>query len=105
MNPLAQAALGSILRWVLTLAAGYLVKAGIWTGSEAETYVTAAALAGLGLGWSLWKNYHGRLKFLTALMMPEGSTENDVKAHLDSGAPTPPVSTPKNEAPSLPPAA
>ena len=29
----------------------------------------------------------------------------DVKAHLDSGAPTPPVSTPKDQTPTLPPAA
>ena len=53
MNPLLQAALGAILRWGLAFLAGYLVKIGIWTGTEADTYVTAGALAVLALAWSL----------------------------------------------------
>jgi hypothetical protein len=34
MNPVVQAALTSILRWLLALGAGYLVKAGIWANSD-----------------------------------------------------------------------
>lgn len=105
MNPILQAALGSILRWALAAGAGYLVKAGIWTGSEAETYITAGSLAALGLGWSLWKNYHGRLRLLTALEWAK-ATESDVKAHIATGRPAPPASTPTDVVPeTLPPAA
>lgn len=105
MNPILSAALGSILRWALAAGAGYLVKAGIWTGSDAETYVAAGALGLLGLGWSLWNKYHGRVKFLTALTMPAGTTENDVKLHIALGAPTPSVTTAADVAPVAPQAA
>ena len=85
MNPLFQAAIGAILRWFFALGAGYLVEHGIWSQSEASTYVTAAALAAVSLGWSLWAKYHSRIKFLTALEAPAGSSEADVKATIDSG--------------------
>lgn len=79
MNPVLAAALGSILRWALAFLAGYLVKAGIWTGSEAEAYVAAAVLGLLGLGWSVWQKYKSRIAFLAALNAPAGTPE----ANLD----------------------
>lgn len=101
MNPIVQAALGSILRWVLAIWAGYLVKAGIWTGSEADTYIATAVLALLALGWSVWNKYKSRVTLLTALMLPQGSTENDAKARVALGA-TPSILTPPNTAPGVP---
>lgn len=94
MNPILQAALGSILRFFLAMGAGYLVKAGVWTGSDAETYVTAAALGLLTLGWSLWNKYKERQKLLTAIALPNLATEEEVVAHIADGKPTPPVTTP-----------
>ena len=99
MNPILQSALGSVLRWLLALGAGYLVKAGIWTNSNAETYVAAGAMALLAIGWSLWQKYHSRIKFLTALTMPVGATENDVTAQVKSGDALPAVNTPANSVP------
>ncbi len=61
MNPLLSAAIGSMIRWALALGAGYLVKAGIWTGSDAQTYVAASSMALLSLLWSLyqkWQQHH-----------------------------------------------
>lgn len=98
MNPLIQSALGSILRYLLMIAATYLVKHGIWTASAAEGYVEAAAVALLALGWSWWKIHRNQIKLLTALSLPQGSTENDVKAAVASGA-APSVLTPTNVAP------
>ncbi len=102
MNPILQSALLSLVRWALAIAAGFLVKAGIWDASDAETYVAAGALALLALGWSLWLKYRDRVKLLTALTMTPGATENDVIAHIASGAPTPTVSTPPNTIPGVP---
>ena len=102
MNPILQSAIGSILRWALALLAGYIVKKGIWTEGDATTYVSAGTLALLALGWSLWQKYTARSKTLTALMMPAGSTEDELKAHIASGAPTPSVLTPSNTAPGVP---
>lgn len=57
MNPLITAALGSIIRWGLALGAGYLVRAGVWAEADAKTYVFAASMAVLSLGWSLWQKW------------------------------------------------
>lgn len=102
MNPIAQEAVGSILRWALALGAGYLVKAGIWTGSNAETYVMAASLAILSLAWSQRKNWTNRVKLLVALMMPKGSTEQQVVDHISDGLPVPTVTTPPTTIPGVP---
>ncbi len=92
MNPLALAALGSILRWGLGLVAGFFVSKGVWSDADAATYVTAIVTGILTLGWSLWNKYKDRIHVLTALTLPEGSTENELKAQVKAGA-TPPVST------------
>ncbi len=70
MNPILQAAIGSIIRWCLALLAGYLVKAGIWTGSDAQTYVAAGSLAILALGWSIWQKFRSQVKGLVASKLP-----------------------------------
>lgn len=75
MNPLLSAALGSIIRWALSLVVPYLVTAGIWTPDEATAYVAGLSLALVGLGWSLWQKYKSRLKFLDALDAPAGTPE------------------------------
>jgi hypothetical protein len=80
MSPVLVSALGSIIRWALGLAAGYLVKAGVWAAPDAETYVAAATLAVLALGWSLWEKSKARQKIAVALSLPAGSTPEDVKA-------------------------
>lgn len=74
MNPLVQRALGSILRAILLGWAGHLVKPGIWTAADAETYAEAGALAILALGWSLWQKYQQHLTVLAALDAPAGTS-------------------------------
>jgi hypothetical protein len=69
------AALGSILRWALSLVVPYLVSAGIWTADEATAYVTGASLAILALAWSLWQKHKSRLRFLEALDAMPGTPE------------------------------
>ncbi len=85
MNPILLSALGSILRWLFAIGAGYLVQRGIWTDADATAYVSAAALGLLSLAWSLYNKYRGRVKFLTALDMPVGATEAEVKTKVDAG--------------------
>ena len=79
MSPMLSAALGSIIRWALSLLVPYLVSAGIWTADEATTYVTGLSLAILALGWSLWQKYRSRLRFLDALDAPPGTPERWIK--------------------------
>lgn len=75
MPPMLTAALGSIIRWGLSLLVPYLVSAGIWTADEATAYVTGLSLALLSLLWSLWQKYRSRLKFLEALDAPAETPE------------------------------
>ena len=99
MNPIMQSAIGAILRFVLAIAAGYVVKAGIWTASEATGYVGAAALGLLALGWSLWEKYRSRRKLVTALSMPFVATEDQVIEKIAAGVPVPSVTTRPDEVP------
>ncbi len=57
MKPMFTAVVGSILRHLLTLAAGYFVSQGIWTEAEAASYVAGIVLALVGLLWSLYEKY------------------------------------------------
>ena len=78
MNPIYQEMLGSLLRHVLTWAAGYLVARDIWTEAAAERYVGALALAILGTGWGVWQKAHARRKLRAALEAPAGTAEADL---------------------------
>ena len=94
MNPMAVEALASIVRWVLTFGAGWLVQHGIWTQANAMTYVSAAAIALITLGWSLWQKYKSRLTLLMALSSSRATSEADVRGRLASRVGVPSVTTP-----------
>lgn len=100
MNPLAVEALGAIVRWVLTIGAGYFVQHGIWTADAASTYVAAGALGLVTLGWSLYRKYSSRMKLLTAIAN-SGSTEHEVEAQVASSVPNPSVTTAKTDTPTF----
>lgn len=85
MPPLLSAALGAILRHVLTLAAGLLVARGIWTDGEATEYVLGATLAILAFGWSYWQKQHTEVRIDTALDMPSGSSRELLNLRVKAG--------------------
>lgn len=103
MNPLLVEALGSVLRAALNIGAGWLVAHGIWASSDAEKYVGAAAIALITLGWSIWQKYGMRTKLVTAMAMPSGVSENQVKAVVDDpNIATPPVTIQKHDVAVMP---
>lgn len=79
MNPVLQAALGSIVRHFLTMAASYLVARGIWTETDAMTYASAATLAILGVAWAIWQKSKAHALIEKALDMPQGSSLEQLK--------------------------
>jgi len=99
MNPLISEALAAIIRSILMTGAGYLVAKDIWSPEDASKYVAAAALAVVGLGWSLWHKYKSRLKLLTALSSPTQLTEKQAEAVVKAGN-APRASSAKNVVPS-----
>ncbi len=100
INPLLAAAIGSVLRFVLAAAFGFLVQRGIWSEAEAALYLSAAVAGLLGLGWSLYQKYSSRLKLLTALAKPPATSEEQVEKMVAQGQ-APPASLAKDEKPVL----
>ncbi len=80
MNPLAREAIESIIRAGLQIGAGYFVAHGVWTQAAATTYVAAAAVALVTLGWSIYQKKVANNATLTALTMPSGSTVQELNA-------------------------
>lgn len=83
MDPIAAAAIGSIIRWLLAILAGYAVSAGIWTDAEAANYVVAATSGIIALLWSLWQKRKFNLLYWTAL---ESETDREVKYKMRTGS-------------------
>jgi len=101
MNPLLQAQLASLVRSLLWVVATLVLPKGLLTGTKAEGVMEAASFAIVSLAWSYWKNHANRVKVVTALAMPGGSTEHELNAQILTKA-TPPISTPANQPPELP---
>mgnify|MGYP001585292252 CR=1 FL=1 len=76
--------IGSVLRWGLSVLAGYLVSTGALTSDKAAEFTAAAITLVLPLAWSLYQKAKDRKKFEVALALPRGATEADVKAAIAS---------------------
>ena len=76
--------LGSLFRMLLLAAFGALVERGVW--NQDQIGQIAAGLAGLVVvgGYALWNHYKNRIKFLTALEMPPGTTEAHINEKLSA---------------------
>jgi len=77
--------LGALLRMLLLAASGALIQRGVWT--EDQVGQLALGLAGFVMvaAYALWNHYKNRLKFLTALETPPGTTEAKVDATIKAG--------------------
>lgn len=109
MNALLLDFLVAIARWALTAAGAALVARHIITADQNDAFLGAIfqhLMIWVPLVASfvlvLWARYRNRVKFLTALSMPVGSTENEVKSLIASGAVTPSVKTPADTIPGTP---
>jgi hypothetical protein len=77
--------LGSLLRMLLLAASGALIERGVWTTGQVEQI--AAGVAGFVVvgAYALWNHYKNRIKFMTALETPPGTTEANVDATIKAG--------------------
>ena len=105
LSPAAQMFWGSIIRHLLSFVGGVLVAHGYVTQTGASAYteeLVGVIINGAVLVWSNRTAYWQQIKLLVALMLPKGSTQNDVTAHIASGAVLPVVTTPPDTAPGVP---
>jgi hypothetical protein len=70
---LDQAKTLAVVRWLLGIGAGYAVKDGIASASQAEQIV-AGALALVAIGWSLWQKHEQQKAVAAALATPVASS-------------------------------
>jgi hypothetical protein len=77
--------LGSLLRMLLLGVFGALIERGVWTTDQIGQ--VAVGLAGFisVAAWALYKRYHDRLKFLTALESPPGASEAHILEKIKTG--------------------
>lgn len=101
MNPMLQQFLATLIRAGLLAISGWLVKAGLFKESDLDNYIAGATVFVLTVLWALWVRYKSRVHFLTALTVPPGTTENEVKLIAQTEV-TPTVLTPPNTVPGVP---
>lgn len=102
MNPVFVEAVKSVLIWLLSFGAGWLVSHGVWTNAQATTYVTAGAMAILSFAWAQREWILARTRMLVALM-PGIHTEDAVNAHIaDKTLANPTIMTPPSTVPGVP---
>jgi hypothetical protein len=103
-NPLVTEMIGSLVRAALVYLGGFVVSHGIWTASDLERYASGLTLILIAVGWSWWQKRNMRTKLVTAMAMPAGVSENDVKALVnDPNVATPSVTLPKDQVAQMPP--
>lgn len=108
MNPFYQNLLAAFVRKGLTALSGILVAHKFMSQSQGDSWMAAGTdylidsiPAALAVAWSWVTAYMNRKKILTALTLPQGSTENDVKEAIKNEV-TPTVKTPSNTIPGTP---
>lgn len=92
MDPLLSEFLGAVARWLLASIGSYFIAHHVLTADQTDRF-TGAVLAHLALWlpvggalvWSLVAKYKDRVKFLTALQAPAGTTEASVNARVENG--------------------
>ena len=83
---------GSAVRWLLVLIGGILVKKGILTNAQSETYVAqflpvaiGGGMALVALVWSIWQKKHSNTKVDVALTMPAGANRDALETKVAQG--------------------
>lgn len=82
----------ALLRWAIASLLAILVDRHILSPHDGDyfgmEFAKHAALVAASVGvlaWSLWAKYRSRIKFLTALEAPSGSTEAGVNTTVERG--------------------
>lgn len=85
MDPLTKKIVGTLVRSLLTLAAGYLIQHGLLPEGGSTEFVEAGVLLVLSVGWSIWQKYRGLLMIQAAKISPPSASMETVKAIALSG--------------------
>jgi len=77
---------GSLVRWLLVLVAGILVKKGIISTAQSDVYVQqllpvaiGAVMGLIALIWGMWQKRHANQKVDKALALPAGTSRETLE--------------------------
>jgi len=82
---LAVIMLGSLLRMLLLGLFAGLIERGVWTTNQVEQVAVGVAGFICVAAYALWNHYKSRIKFLTALETPPGTTEAHINEKIKDG--------------------
>jgi len=85
MSQLIVTLLSSLLRMVLLGWFATLIEKGVWTEGQLTSLATGLAGFIVVAGYALWNHYRNRVKLLTALEAPPGTTEAAIIATIKAG--------------------
>lgn len=85
MYQLAVIMLGSLLRMLLLGLFAGLIERGVWTTNQVEQVAVGVAGFICVAAYALWNHYKSRIKFLTALETPPGTTEAHINEKIKDG--------------------
>lgn len=85
MGTVIRSVLTGLLRYVLFAVSAWAVNKGIATQEEVELLISGLAGLLLVFGSLVWVKYRDRVKLLTALQLPRGSSERDVDHEIAAG--------------------
>lgn len=100
MNPLVSQFLTAVFRWALQGVFVFFVAKGILTQDQGEAMLIGLVGSLATLAWVLWVKYRDRLKLLTGLASPAGTTQAQVEQKIADGQ-APPATLAKDDKPRL----
>lgn len=108
MEPIYSDILRAVAAWAIGFVVNILATHHVITADQSASLTTDLmhkvvlySPTLIPLGWAVWRIVKNRTKLLVALM-PGVHTEDQVRAILKSGAPTPALTTPSNTVPGVP---
>jgi hypothetical protein len=76
---------GTIVRNGVILLGGWLAAHGLLLGSQTEQWATVTGAAIVSVLWGISVHYKSRVKFLTAIDVPPGTSEAHVETLIKNG--------------------
>ncbi len=93
MGPLMMSILGGLLRYALAGVITWLISNGIATPEQTAELITGIAGGLALLVWMIWRKYRDRVRLLTGLAAPKGTSVDKLKDMIARGVAVPAATT------------
>lgn len=70
--------IGSLVRFVLAGAVGWMVQRGLITGEQGAMIIPAVVLGVITVTWAIWRKYKIQQRIATALALPAGASPDQL---------------------------